>query len=153
MTQRPKFQAPPLVIGGACFLAGVALTLLWSSFSRLSPQAHESSVVYSNTSDAFNSDAAGRQSLKQLPNSFKPAQTGSLSRDDLLIAIPSSLARSATTIYGTACSALKSLKHQGPEGLMHQSLQCSALSGCHFASSVCMQSRELGELWVVQAVD
>lgn len=106
MTKRPKVNAPSIVAAGACFLAGVVLTLLWTSFSGSNPQAQASSVIFSNTTDASNTDAEAWQTSKQLPSSYNSDQTGSLSRDDLLIAIPSSLARSATTTCGTASPLL-----------------------------------------------
>ena len=96
MTKRPKANVLPAVIGGACFLAGVVLTLLWTSFSRPSPQAQESSLVFNDTSDAFSIHAQAWRTSQELPSIHKIDQTGSLSRNDMLIAIPSSLARSAT---------------------------------------------------------
>ena len=124
MIKRTKANALPVVIAGACFLAGVLLTLLWTSFSKSSPLAQKSSVVFSNSTDAFNTDTKAWQTSKQLPSSHNPAQTGSLSRDDLLIAIPSSLARSATTTRGTAFPSLSSCSNIMPErdASMHQSL-------------------------------
>ena len=133
---RSKVNALPIVIPGACFLAGVVLTLLWTSFSSSDSQGHESSVVFGNTTDAFNSSAKAWQTSKQLPSSHNPAQTGSLTRDDLLIALPSSLARSATLTHGTALAPMSSSLGIRPrkDTSMHQFRQVK----CMFRLPVCL---------------
>ena len=137
---KSKVNALPIVIPGACFLAGVVLTLLWTSFSSSDSQAQESSVVFGNTTDASNISAKAWQTSKQLPSSHNPAQTGSLTRDDLLIALPSSLARSATTTHGTALALMSSWLGIQPrkDTSMHQFRQMH--SKCMFRLPVCLWS-------------
>lgn len=83
----------PVAIAGVCFLAGVVSTLLWASFPASNSLAQQPSVIFRKASDAFSIVAEPVRISQELLSKSKTDQTSSLSREDLLIAIPSSLAR------------------------------------------------------------
>lgn len=92
MPKRSRATLYGVVFAGGCFLAGVVATLLWTSLTSSNSQAQQPAVGFGNTSDAFNTVAEALRT-QELPSSHKTDPTSSLSKDDLVIAIPSSLAR------------------------------------------------------------
>lgn len=100
MPKRSRATLYGVVFAGGCFLAGVVATLLWTSLTSSNSQAQQPAVGFGNTSDAFNTVAEALRT-QELPSSHKTDPTSSLSKDDLVIAIPSSLARSAPSLTAT----------------------------------------------------
>ena len=92
MPKRSRAALFLVAVAGVCFLAGVVSTLLWASLSTSSPSQQQPSVIFTKTSDAFNT-AEALTTSQELLSDHKTHQASSLSRTDLLIAIPSSLAR------------------------------------------------------------
>ena len=100
MTRVAKKAWPPLVIPGSCFVTGVLVTLLWTSAFQSSSRTEAESppaVVY-NASEAFDAIAEALTTTDKALLGNITANAASLSRRDLLLAIPSSLARSASHI-------------------------------------------------------
>ena len=98
MTKYTKASAHRLAVPGCCFVAGVLLTLLWTSSFNPKLQAPAGGPVVSASADAFNKVAEALSTSTQTLIHNNATQSGSLTRDDLLIAIPSSLGRSAACI-------------------------------------------------------
>lgn len=109
MTKPTKISLHRLAVPGCCFVAGVLLTLLWTSSFKPKLQAPAEAPVVSASADALNkvAEALSTSTSTLIHNSVDPSE--SLTRDDLLIAIPSSLGRSAAcfkhdSIYATQAS-------------------------------------------------
>ncbi len=98
MTKYTKASAHRLAVPGCCFVAGVLLTLLWTSSFNPKLQAPAGEPVVSASADAFNKVAEALSTSTQTLIHNNATQSGSLTIDDLLIAIPSSLGRSAACI-------------------------------------------------------
>ncbi|KAL3161801.1 hypothetical protein ABBQ38_008893 [Trebouxia sp. C0009 RCD-2024] len=93
MPKRARAVLLPVAIAGVCFLVGLVSTLLWASFPASNSLAQQPSVIFRKASDAFSIVAEPLRISQELLSNSKTDQTSSLSREDLLIAIPSSLAR------------------------------------------------------------
>lgn len=93
MTKPTKISLHRLAVPGCCFVAGVLLTLLWTSSFKPKLQAPAEAPVVSASADALNkvAEALSTSTSTLIHNSVDPSE--SLTRDDLLIAIPSSLGR------------------------------------------------------------
>ena len=104
MPKQSRLSQRLVVIAAACFAGGVLLTLLLTTSSESNLSTEISPDIFSDASDAFNAVAEALTTAADLPVSSTPELDGSPPRADLLIAIPSSLARSIScrTIV-TAC--------------------------------------------------
>ncbi len=128
MTRASKSTSYPLAIPAGCFIAGVVLTLLWTSSSTPVPQPPAAADILNSTTDAFSSVAEALSTSTVALTNNTTHQEGLLTRDDLLIAIPSSLARSA------ACPAAHTLDSAVQHTIHHQQTQ-----GAHASWTFCME--------------
>ncbi|DBA83524.1 TPA: hypothetical protein ACH3X2_006448 [Trebouxia sp. C0005] len=93
MIKNAKTLPHRLAVPGCCFVAGVLLTLLWTSSFKPKLQASAEMPVVSASADAFNKVAEALSTSTQTLIQNNVTESGSLTRDDLLMAIPSSLGR------------------------------------------------------------
>jgi hypothetical protein len=107
MTKNTKSSPHRLTVPGCCFVAGVLLTLLWTSSFNPKLQAPAGGAVVSASADAFNKVAEALSTSTQTLIHNNATLSGSLARDDLLIAIPSSLGRSAACIKHASIFAMQ----------------------------------------------
>ena len=100
MTRTAKNAWPPLVIPASCFVAGVLVTLLWTSVFSNGSQIEAPTPPGSdhNASETFHAVAEALTTTDQTLLGNITANAAGLSRNDLLLAIPSSLARLALSI-------------------------------------------------------
>ena len=101
MTRVTRNAWPPLVIPACCFLTGVVVTLLWTSSGHKDslPAPHSAAAPPTGArdhADAFDAVAEALTTSIPLSKSNITASSAHLSRHDLLLAIPSSLARSTS---------------------------------------------------------
>ena len=93
MTRAAKASSQSVVVPVCCFIAGVVLTLVWTSTSNPHLQSPADAEDVSGSAEAFNIVAEALSTSAQVINDNATSKLGSLTRADLLIAIPSSLGR------------------------------------------------------------
>ena len=134
-----------LAVPGCCFVAGVLLTLLWTSSFKPKLQVPAGGPLVSASADAFNKVAEALNTSTQplIHNSINAS--GSLTRDDFLIAIPSSLGRSALCIKHDSIYAMQASVVVSPHDACTFVLLLTCV--CHTCRIVCHHHAETAYTW------